>query len=766
MFSLGRKKQTKEKPIARYLPLVGHLEDDIVLLDDGSVFAMFAAEGIAWETADVDELIRRHDDYNMALRNISSDTLILSTYQCRGMAHPSVYPPGVFRSKFAAQVDEKYRAGLFNDALYVNPLYIGVTIRPARYAGEVIGEQVARRSRTAEDAPEDRVIKLNNICDLLRAKMADYGLRRLGITARGHGLFTEIGEALVFALTAVWRPIGLSTGKMGNALFSERVIVGREAIDFVGPGRNMYAAMFGIKEYPESTYPGMFGKLSVAPYLSTLFQSYRFVNKNAGIKIMGRKQNRMGAAQDKAFRQRKDLDDAANDLASNLFILGDHTLSVIAFAETMEALLDVSTAAWRDLADGGLVAAREGAALEAAFASMVPGNDRYRPRPGYVSSRNFAAMAPLHNYPAGPEQGRWGPPIALLRTQAGTPFRFHWHPDGSDVGNTLITGETGSGKSLTAGFFLAMTAGRARVIALDFKRGWELLFKAMDGDYAVLGSGRPHLAPLKALSKTPRDIEFLNDLIRGCIRRDLTPEEDRRLALALSIVMSRPRKDRWMADVRAFLGPDPNGAGALLENWCWGNELGWALDAPADTISLEGELHGLDTTALIENARVRGPSLAYIFYRIELELDGRPILIPNDEGWRALLDDSFRPMIERRLRTIRSYGGVFVFITQGPSEIKKSDIGSVLVEQCPTRIALPNPRARREDYQEVLKMTDGEWEAFHGLRKGSGQFLLSQGNQSLVAQLWLPDMEEEVAILSAREETLRRQDAEEEALAA
>ena len=95
-----------------------------------------------------------------------------------------------------------------------------------------------------------------------------------------------------------------------------------------------------------------------------------------------------------------------------------------------------------------------------------------------------------------------GGPIAILRGVAGTPYRFHWHV--GDVGNTLITGETGSGKSLTAGFLIAMTTGRARIFALDFKRGWELLFRALEGKYQVLGGGQPHLAPLKTLSPTPR----------------------------------------------------------------------------------------------------------------------------------------------------------------------------------------------------------------------------------------------------------------------
>ena len=187
----------------------------------------------------------------------------------------------------------------------------------------------------------------------------------------------------------------------------------------------------------------MFAALSVAPYRSTLFQSLRFLSKADAHAVMSRKQNRMAAAGDKALSQQAELDVAADDLASNRFVMGDHSLTFVVFADSMRALGNVATAAWRDLADCGAVVAREGAALEAAYFSMIPGNTRRRVRPGVISSRNFCAMAPLHNFPSGDEHGHWGAPIALFRTSGGTPYRFHWHV--GDVGNTLVTGETGSG---------------------------------------------------------------------------------------------------------------------------------------------------------------------------------------------------------------------------------------------------------------------------------------------------------------------------------
>lgn len=743
---------SKPRLISDFIPLVGHIRQNVVLHNDGSVTGFLLVDGLPWETADAEFIIRNFEDECATLQNVAADTLTVSTYQCRGMADPAIYPERRFPSAFADGLSKRYRESLFDRSLFSNQLYVGVMISPARYAGDMVANQLNKLTKPAEEAPEDRIQRLLDVCALIESKMSAFGIRCLGVATRGNAIFSEIAEAIVFAMTGIWRPIGLTTGRLSSSMFSERIITGREAIEIRTPGWSSFAAMFGMREYPASTWPGMFAALSVAQYRCTLFQSFRFLSKATADTIMNRKQNFMEGAGDKAFEQVEDLRLAANDLISNKFVMGGHSLSLIAFADSMRSLTGVATAAWRDLADSGVVVAREGPALEAAFLSLLPGNDKFWPRPGYLSSRNFAAMAPLHNFPQGPARGHWGKPIAIFRGLAGTPYRFHWHV--ADVGNTLITGETGSGKSLLAGFLIAMTTGRARVFAFDYKRGWELLFRALEGSYAVLGNGQPHLAPLKALSPTPSSLQFLNDLIRGCIRQDLTGEEERRLALALATVMSMPPEDRTMGEIMAFLGTGSSGAGAALAKWCYGNDLGWIIDAPVDTIDMTGDLNGYDMTALLDNPRARGPALLTLFHYLELQIDGRPLLIPNDEGWKALLDETFRPMIETRLRTIRSFGGVFVFLTQGPGEIGKSDIGKVLVEQCPTQIRLPVDRATKEDYVNVLKSTEGEWEAFRPLRKGSGMFLLVQGGAASVVELPLDGMDDEIATLSARQETL------------
>jgi type IV secretion system protein VirB4 len=741
-----------------------HIADDVVLTRGNGVLAMFSADGVFPDTADDTDIAAWFERLHNALKNIAAEDVELTVYQCRGEADPSGYEAGLHQAPFARELDAAYRNSLFRGFLYSNRLFLAVQVHAPTAAVQSIVGFLADTGTDPRAGINERKNRLTEICDLLQAQLSTFGLRRLGYVRRGRVIFDEIAEAIVFAMTGTWRRIGATTGRMGHAMFSEALRFRRKHLEIHGAGDPAYAAMFAFKEYPATTWPGMFHGLATAPYRCTLMQSYRFLSNAAGMGAVGRKQNKMLAAGDKALSQSEALTEAADELMSRRWVLGDHSLVLIAFADSPRAIAEVGNAAWRDLAACGLVATRMTHALQAAYLSMLPGGAFWRPRPGFVKSSNFVAFAPLYNWPAGQERGHWpGPPIAIFRTLAGTPYRFHWQV--GDVGNTLVTGATGSGKTTLAAFLIAMTAGRARVVALDHKRGWDLLIHCMGGDYAVLGAGEPHFAPLKALDATPRNIEFLTDLIRGCIGGrarpgpdpGMTEEEGRRLALGLATIMELPHADRRLGELRAFFDNEPEGAGARLEKWCWGGELGWVIDAPVDTVRF-GHLNGLDTTALLENARARGPALAYLYHRISLLLDGTPLLIPCDEGWRALIDPTFRGIIEKQLRTIRSRNGAVVFITQSPRDIVDSGIVNILVEQCPSQFHLANPRGTREDYVDGLKLTGGQFEALRGLQGGEGLFLLVQGEKSVVAQLPMRGLDSFIRVLSAREEDLPRVD--------
>jgi type IV secretion system protein VirB4 len=792
------------------IPLEEHLTDRTIRLSDDGVFAMFEADGLGMSTADGPAFAAQHDRLNGALLNMpSTDRVIFSVYLCRGPADEDAIPaPDDRLAPFARDFLSAYRANLLdNGMLYENRLFIGVQLRPGGNGEEFWSIRKSRQGAPTGERAIDRARSLERICDWLMSELSEYGLRPLGVVERDRQMFSEIAEAIALAMTSVWRAVPITTGRIGDAMFCEDVTFHHETIEFRGPGQTMFSAHLGLREYMASTWPGMLAAIECAPFSGTLHQSLEPLPRSMGTTVLTRKQNKMVWAQDRARSQIAELDQAADHVASGKMHMGIHNLTLAVFASRsgapapwyrrfrsdlsraglgavvtnqVEDLLDavtggptsnplqaVANAAFKTLSGCGATVARESKALMASWLAMAPGNQKLRPRPGACSTRNFAALSPLHGQPRGPARSRWGAEIATFRTLSGTPYRFHWHDgEGDDaVGNTLITGETGSGKTTFVGAMIAATAGRADVIGLDHKQGWRVLAGHLGAPYTVMGDGNPLFAPLKALDPTEADIGFLVELLRGCIMqggwRDLSPEEDRLLSLAVRTVMENPPEARHLAEVAAFFSPDTDteGAGARLLKWCWGGELGWVIDAPRDALTLTDGSSFLDTTAVLSNPRAAAPSLLCLFHRINRRLDGqRQLLLPVDEGWRVLEDPAFYQPIAAQLRTIRSKNGVVVFITQSPADAADSPIASELLEQCPNQIHLPNSRALERHYVERLRRTPGEYEALRSLQKGSGMFLLCKGRDSLICDLPLRGLPQ-LAALSASSSALQAYEA-------
>lgn len=803
--------------LSDWVPYEDFLGEDAMLLTDGSAAAIYEVAGIQSETSEGGALMDELNVINNLLRNIYSDRLVYGVKLCRGTLDPATLPFEHSDLPFVGPLLRKYEDTLLEQNLYFNRIYLTLQIRPAQIAGEWLGEKVndaAAKGPQAADSAEDRLHILNRTCSQVEQQLRHYGLKRLGVALRTIpgsmpaqvGPYNEMVEAEAFAQTGVWRAVPMTTGRIGNTAFVEDVVFHHEHIEMRGPSWTTYAAHLGFREYPAITYPGILNALLGAPFRFTLAQSFRCMEQAEGQSVITRKQNRMVWANDKAFKQLAGLDDFANDLQDGKFIMGDHSLTLCVFADRISgggnlysklarafgrsglpaifsnvvreildtvlgrpgtnALNDVVDDAWKRLASSNCSVARENKALMAAWLSMMTGNFKYRVRPGAVSSRNFAGLASLHNYAQGPDFSKWGEPIAIVRSNGGTPRYFHWHDGMGDaaVGSTFVSGQMGSGKSAGVGKLLACTAARfkktgGRIFACDHKRGWQALFYAMGARYRVLQQGLPCFAPLKTLPNTETTRAMLFSLYHGCILLDdqgpITADEETRLGLGIETTMENAPEDRWLASVCAFLGTDENGAGARLRKWCWGQDLGWALDAPECAVDLGHDCQAFDTTSLLAHPRASGPCMTYLFYCAQMLLDGRPLLMPVDEGWRAMKEPVSRENIIKAGRTIRSMDGVLVFISQSPSDVIEAGLVASLVEQCPNQMHFSNPRVSREDFVDGLKRSDGEYDALMTIQKGSGKFLLCKGDESSIQQLPLAGMDDELAILSTNNHTLQ-----------
>ncbi|QAB01064.1 MULTISPECIES: VirB4 family type IV secretion/conjugal transfer ATPase [Agrobacterium tumefaciens complex] len=754
--------RSRELAPEAFIPYVRHIDETTIALDSRTLMVMVALEGVSFETADVLDLNALHRDLNTLFRNIADERLALWTHLIR--RRDSDYPDGTFATPFSAALNEKYRERMVREDLFRNDLYLTVLWSPARDPADKAAKllsRLRRANRAGVELDEGSLKQLQDKVVDVVAGLKRFQPRVLSLYDQDEMLFSEPSEVLHQIVGGRRERVPLTEGRIASAIYSDRVIVGRETIEIRHEAETRFAGMLSFKEYPARTRTGMLDGVLTSPFELMLSQSFCFVSKADARVIMGRKQNQMVSSGDKAASQIDELDDAMDDLESNRFVIGEHHLTLSVFAATVKELTDNLAKARASLTNGGAVVAREDLGLEAAWWAQLPGNFRYRARSGAITSKNFAALSPFHSYPIGQKDGNeWGPAVALLKTASGSPYYFNLHY--GDLGNTFMCGPSGAGKTVIVNFMLSQLEKHdPHVVFFDKDRGADLYVRAAGGTYLPLKNGVPTgCAPLKALDLTPENKVFLARWVGklvGSGTRELSVTELRDISGAIDGLADLPVDQRTIGALRTFLNnTDPEGIAPRLRRWERGGPLGWVFDNVIEDIGFgefggSGKFIGYDMTDFLDNEEIRTPLMAYLFHRVEQLIDGRRIIIVIDEFWKALQDDGFRDLAQNKLKTIRKQNGLMLFATQSPRDALISPIAHTIIEQCPTQIFLPNSRGSHADYVDGFKLTEREYELIaRELSVESRRFVLKQGHNSVVAELDLNGFDDELAILSGR----------------
>jgi type IV secretion system protein VirB4 len=778
----------RELKASERIPYTALLADGIVRTAAGDYVQVFKLSGASFESADDVELNTFHERLNVLWRNLASPQVSLWSHVIRRRERTEVNLDA--GDGFAAALEAKYRRRLAAETLMVNELYLSLIYRPAAGVARSVVSRFLARTKPQELQLEvrDALEACEKLASTLRASLDRYEPEALGLYRSGPRVYSRLLEFLNLLVSGESRPVPLPRAPLNQVLGSTRLLFGFEAIEYRLPSQTRVGAMLGIKEYPTPSVVGMFDRLLSAPFPFVLTQSFTFLTKAAGQTLLQRQMNRMANAGDYALSQAEELTEALDALTSNEFVMGDHHFSLQVLADTPEGqghdlgerrlklLNDRVALARAILADTGMTVAREDLALEAALWAQLPGHFAFRPRKAAITSRNFAAMVPFHNYPAGRASGNhWGEALAPLVTSAGSAFQFSLHasdptePDGGsrrDTGHTFICGPTGSGKSVFIGFLAAILARRGVTqILFDKDRGLEILTRALGGTYQALKSGEPTGFNPLALPVKGRNLEFLKAwlrlLVRGTVPLSAREEADLEQALKGTLALELPA--RRLSRLIEFLDPtDPEGLHARLARWCevTRGEYAAIFDNPEDSVvpGLTAQTTiGFDVTDFLEHEVVRPALTLYLFHLVRGLLDGRRLVCWMDEFWRLLADSAFEQFAKDGPKTWRKLNGVMCLATQSASDVLESRISRTVIEQTPTKIFFPNPEASLEEYTEGFGLTEREFRLVkEELEPGARTFLVKQGHQSIVCELNLKGFEGELAVLSGRASEIER----------
>jgi type IV secretion system protein VirB4 len=293
-------------------------------------------------------------------------------------------------------------------------------------------------------------------------------------------------------------------------------------------------------------------------------------------------------------------------------------------------------------------------------------------------------------------------------TTGATPFRLNLH-DG-DVGHTLIFGPTGAGKSTLLAMILAQfrryqsrprpggSTVPASVTAFDKGRSLYTLCKALGGQHYDIGSDDGDdlaLCPLADID-IASDALWAEEWIAACFELQTgvapTPEQKNEIHRAITLMSHAPKTGRSLSD---FISTVQDGAiRSALNHYTVTGSMGHLLDGYEDPLKKSSfVVYEIDELmALGEKNAI--PVLLYLFRRFEQSLDGQPAILSLDEAWVMLAHSVFRQKLRQWLKELRKKNCAVLIATQSLSDAIGSGLIDTLLEQCPTKIFLPNKEAK------------------------------------------------------------------------
>lgn len=761
---------------ASFVPYASHVTENTIKLNSGDFMQIIKLQGAAHESADIDDINNWHHQLNNMMRNIASPHVALWSHVVRREFNQ--YPDGSFPPGFCKDFNDKYRAHVAKNRMLVNELYLSIIYRPQpAKVNRWLELFNAKTTEEIEQAQLDSLEALNDVSGAAMAALFRYEPELLGCYEHNHHMYSELMEFAGYLLNGEWQRMPVPRGEIRNMLTTSRPFFGKGGLmSLKTPTTERYASIIAVQEYPSMTQPGLLDDLLGLPFELVISQSFTFLSKPVAVGRMQRQYGRMVNAGDLAKSQVSAIHDALDDLISNRFVMGAHNISLMVYAENKKQLTDHVNQAGAALSNIGIKWTREDMGIAGSFYAMLPGNFEYRVRVGDITSLNFAGFSSFHNYPLGRiRNNQWGDAVMMFKTTSSSPYFFNFHraegkemridKNHKDLANTMVIGQSGGGKTVLEMTMLAMSAkfnqppeNPATYILFDKDLGGAIGVRAMGGKYYPIKNGVPSGFSPFQLDPTPDNLVFLEALVKKLVEHEgmpLMPSQEREINQAINGVMGAAKHKRRLGALLEFFDPtDSNGLHARLSRWCRGGALGWLFDNAEDTFSLEGSsIFGFDVTEFLENDETRTPTIMYLFHRIEKLIDGRRLIIFMDEFWKLLLDDYFEDLVQNKLKTIRKQNGFLVMFTQSPRDALRSKISHSLIEQTATKIFLPNPGADYDDYVNGFKLTVREYEIIKNLGEKSRQFLIKQGQNSVVAELDLRGFDDELAVLSGNTAT-------------
>jgi type IV secretory pathway VirB4 component len=418
----------------------------------------------------------------------------------------------------------------------------------------------------------------------------------------------------------------------------------------------------------------------------------------------------------------------------------------------------------------------------------LPGRGAHRAeRPGHAATTAHVQAA----FPFLAEAGLGAPGVYIGRDACGGAWVFDpWaaYEEGILSGpNMLVVGQLGRGKSAFLKTYIARqhVFGREAWV-LDPKGEFTPLAEALGGSViALVPGGDVRLNAISSRMGAEAQLSLLRSVAVAALRRELSPEEDAGLRVALKVVSAaEPREPTLPEVVEALLHPCEGMTAELvvgvtefadmqrqvalaLQRLCEGDLRGMFDGATSPGLDLDAPLVVLDLSAVQDSsalgilmtcaaAWLQGVVMERKRAAEAGERDGAKVIVAVDEAWRITADLGVAEWLQSSFKLSRAHGVQNIIALHRLSDLgaagaagsRESRIAEGLIADADTRVVLAQPPDQIEGLRSLLGLTATEAELVPTLRRGEA--LWQVGRRSFLVQHRLSTTEAELVDTDAR----------------
>lgn len=750
------------------------LLSDMVITKNFDLLATWEIVGVPFEVENDEILEHQKNMINMLFRQFDNKNVSFYTHSVRHNITDK-FESSKFPNEFLKELDQAYFNGFGDGDLKQNRYFLTAIYSPLTTK--------AMRSSFKKNKLDKRIKEMNgyvkifrDYCESIATILSDFTAKRLKSYEIGGIKYSEQLEFYNFLISGKFQKVKTPcapideylNGNLDSIMFATSTM----QLNFAD-GSKRFCKAIEIKDYPNSSFAGVFDSLMYENIEYTIAQSFVPMPKSDAKTHIERQQKRLNSAEDDAVTQIMELDEALNDLIGGEYIFGNYHFSIIVYGDTVKEVEKNANTITSVLGNNlGFLMSFASIALPATYFSQFPANFDIRPRIHAISSKNYASFVGFHSFLKGMRNGNvWGEAVTILKTPNKQPYYFNWHnTSGNDfssektqLGNSVILGVSRGGKSVLMNFLLdqmikytskdsfppntPQDKKKATFFYLDKDKSAIANIFAIGGKYIEIDAGKPTGFNPFQIDNTPENVRRLQTLVKMLVTRNneilSTYEEEKLNSAIVSIMNDIPKQARQygisiLFDMLTENVKEKNSLKSRLKLWTHGNKFGWVFDNQIDEFRFDDEnisVYGIDGTDLLQDEEINSVVSYYILWRINDLCDGRRFAIFIDEAWDWIRNPVVAEYVYNQEKTIAKKNGFICLATQSIDELVKIKISRAIVEQSATVIFLANPAGKWEEYQS-LGVSEEEFEFVKHTGILERRFLIRKsGDQKAIASL-------------------------------